>query len=204
MKKLIVIALTTVMCVGAFAQGRISLVNNNNYLVYLSTDTTKLKAADQASAGTATPVSGTLLSGATLVAGLYIGTSSTAMSLVTTTIVGPGVGPGRIINAPYQSPTIPSGTIVFAQVAVWDNSFATVDAAQASAGYFGRSSLFTFNMAASPTAITVAANSTWAAGTQPVAPGFGAIEMTASVPEPSTLALAGLGALALTVIRRRK
>ena len=51
-----------------------------------------------------------------------------------------------------------------------------------------------------------AAQSTWAAGTFPVvgATGFGAIEVYATVPEPSMFALAGLGIASLLIFRRRK
>jgi hypothetical protein len=79
------------------------------------------------------------------------------------------------------------------QAQAWYNvgaANATYAGAFGSGANAGRSTLFTVNVTASPTPV----NST-------VFPGF---QVIGTVPEPSTFALAGLGAAALLLFRRRK
>src|SRR2546421_11740058 len=76
MKKTFVTLTATLACVAAFAQGKVQFKNDSVHLVYLTTDTTFLKAADQSKAGGLPNAGGTLPSGVTLVADLYGGTSS--------------------------------------------------------------------------------------------------------------------------------
>jgi hypothetical protein len=75
------------------------------------------------------------------------------------------------------------------QAQAWYNVGAGNAAYNTATGNIGRSTLFTVNVTASPTPV----NST-------VFPGF----QVSAVPEPSTFALAGLGAAALLLFRRRK
>jgi hypothetical protein len=80
----------------------------------------------------------------------------------------------------------PAGTFTMQTWAWYSVGFPTY---QAAGGNRGASQLFTVNVTASPTPV----NST-------VFPGF----IVTAVPEPSTFALAGLGAAALLLFRRRK
>ena len=77
-----------------------------------------------------------------------------------------------------------------AQVRVWDLSKgATYAAALANNGEVGHSGLFTFSLTIPPSA---------------PAPMVGLTGFHTVIPEPSTFALAGLGAAALVIFRRRK
>jgi hypothetical protein len=139
---------------------------------------------------------GTAPGGASYVAGLFFSTSTNAASsdlqfagftvpFSTLTLSGGGyfLGGARTINGA-------SGAVV-AQVRVWDLSRGTsYDTARNGGGEYGESNLILVNLAlppAPPPPMT---------GLQ----GFG----LKIIPEPSTFALAGLGAAALLIFRRRK
>lgn len=89
-----------------------------------------------------------------------------------------------------QIATATAGTYTMQCLAWYNVGFSTFAAASAGGVNVGKSALFTINSTASPSPI----NST-------VFPGF---TVAALVPEPSTFALAGLGAAALLLFRRRK
>jgi len=82
----------------------------------------------------------------------------------------------------------PAGTYTMQCLAWYSVGFPTYQDAQSASANVGRSALFTVNVTASPTPV----NST-------VFPGF----QVGFVPEPTTLALAGLGVVAMLVIRRK-
>ena len=83
----------------------------------------------------------------------------------------------------------PAGVYTMQVLAWYDVGYPTYDSALAAGVSSGRSSLFQANVTASPTPI----NST-------VFPGF----TLALIPEPSVLALAGLGVVAMLFVRRRR
>jgi hypothetical protein len=98
----------------------------------------------------------------------------------------------------------------FWQIQVREAAFPTEAASSAAGGYAGHSVVFqgkaggslAYNSILSPLANNFA--STWAAGTFDLGGGnFGAIPI-GLVPEPSSMALAGLGAASLLLFRRRK
>jgi hypothetical protein len=74
----------------------------------------------------------------------------------------------------------------------WDSTYSTLAAAEAAGAAVGWSSVFSYT---SSTSIATPSNMSG------LAPAFGTF---ASVPEPCTMALLGLGGLSLLVIRRRK
>jgi len=214
MKKLVLTVVASLACVAAFAQGRITFGNDSLHLVYFTTDSSGLLAADAALAGTG-PTSAGTTSGKTLVADLFAGTSSTALSLVQSTSFQ--ATPGRWVNANTILPApIVGGVPQFFQVQVRDSAAASATVAQQGQGlYYGFSIIFTAvpNSGAisynSMTAHSAPSSSTWTDGSFALdvygAGAKGAIVLQANpVPEPASFALAGLGIAALAILRRRK
>jgi hypothetical protein len=213
MKKLILTLTVALASVGAFAQGKIAFANNSLHLVYYTDVASGLRAADAGLAGKGV-ASTAMPAGVTLVADLYVGTSSSSLSLVTSTAFGPAAGTFTLSNILLPSPTFPGGTAYNFQVQIRDNAFATADAAAAGGSYSGKSIIFT-TVPGSGTLYNRIDNhnapalSTWTDGqfNMDVAAGIvgarGAI-VVSTIPEPASFALAGLGIAAMTIFRRRK
>jgi hypothetical protein len=224
MKRLVLTAAATLACVAAFAQGRISFQTDSLHLAYFD------PSVGGALGGTAV---GGLNIGTqpALVADLYIGTSSGSLSLITSTTFS-STSAGKWNSVSITMPSgYPGGSTVFIVTDVHDagkTGPATIDPAALQAGaaafgaahgfsYAGLSSEFTFVLGTS--ALTVppmyttgttggGGSSTWPVGTwnldsTGVTGSRGAIAVFA-VPEPGTFALAGLGAAAMLIFRRRK
>ncbi len=81
MKMLLSTALLAAAAATAFAQGKVNLINDAASLIVLSTTSSFLNPADISLAGLPVGNLVTLPSGATLVAGLYGGTSSSSLFL---------------------------------------------------------------------------------------------------------------------------
>jgi hypothetical protein len=211
MKKLITTLALATVCVGAMAQGNINFVNDSLHRYYMAPATETLKAADAGLAGLRTPVNGVLPSGATLVVDLFAGTSAGSLAYATTTTMS-AIGPGSQNGANIVIPSLTAGVAAFFQIQIRENSFANATLAQQGGGYYGFSSVFTavpLGGIAYASLVNKATPvfSTWADGTYviPSVTGFGAVSVqTAVVPEPSSMALAGLGAASLLIFRRRK
>jgi hypothetical protein len=221
MKKLLLIAVATLVCVGAFAQGKLAFDINANNLIYITTDTTALtpgdatKTANNGYGGGAFALPGSsLYSGAggtaaalggTWVVSLMGGASAGSLSLQTTASLADNSNAGGInaVNVNWTT-GFPAGTAAWFQVLVSNGG-----------AYSGQSQVFSAVPQASvyspiyQTASPV--NSTWTPGTfvpvdlvQLGGGYFGGIAVSAGVvPEPGTFALAGLGLAALLVLRRR-
>jgi len=187
MKKiLITLALVATTAVSSFAQGKITLGNDS---LHLLTD------------GSAPlPLNG--FSALTLQ--LMGGTSAGSMTLQTTltgsAINSLAVDPGRINNTTFTMIGVGTGVQAFLQLLIWDTaagSFANASA-PASGFRYGSTSVFTVTTGSfafnSIVLHGAPGNSTWADGPVVVNP----------VPEPSSMALAGLGAASLLIFRRRK
>jgi hypothetical protein len=209
MKKLITTLALTTLCVSAFAQGKVQFVNDSLHNYYFGQT---VLSADQALRGALTPIT-PLASGISLRADLYAGTTAGELYLYSSTTLSTAT-PGRQntlgvtlndIDGAGPITAIPGGTTpAYFQVQIRDSAFASAALSMAGNSYFGYSSVFTVRPSS-----TIAYNSiinhggtalsTWADST-----GFpGAIEINV-VPEPSTFALAGLGAAAMLIFRRRK
>jgi len=214
MKKLVLTLTATLACVAAFAQGKIAFVNDSLHLVYFDTDHNNLKPADASLAGQAaynTPSN--MPAGITLVADLYAGAASTSLALVSTTTFSPSAGKWVLANSILPN-GLAGGTAAFFQVQIRDEAFATATASGNGGSYASFSAIFT-TVPGSGTLYNSIVNhnspalSTWANGTFPmdsqtgIAGALGVLDVRI-IPEPSTFVLAGLGAAALLVFRRRK
>jgi len=200
MKKTLLTLALAVVSVAAFAQGKVNMVNDATRLVYF----TSTLSADAALSGHEAP--GVLPSGRQLIVDLYGGATAGSMVLQTSTTIAGGLfGPNNFV-----SPNMAGGVVGFWQIQVREAAFATEAESSAAGGYAGHSVIFqgksgsslAYNSIISPLANNFA--STWAAGTFDLGGGnFGAIPI-GLVPEPSSMALAGLGAASLLLFRRRK
>lgn len=189
MKKLIVTTLATVASLAAFAQGTINFANLSgspalNAPVYDGLNTT------------------VKLAGTTYQAGLYAGSSAASLAYVgnstpflTGTAAGWFNGGTTVLNG------IAGGATAWLQVYAWDTTLhgtttgATLAQAMASGipDVYGSSGVFS----------VVSGNPTASPPTTPAVM-VGMNSFSLIVPEPSTFALAGLGAAALMIFRRRK
>jgi len=214
-KTLLTVALATAS-VAAFAQGRISLQTDSGALVTLAAGagspssngdglTLHPLAADAAYYGLPIPTTSQLPSGITLDVGLYGGTSSGSLTLLTTVVLDPNALSPQNGQYPSTKITLPwaGGSVDYFQVQVWN-------AADAVPGYLAALALGTYGgenheFAMTPSTSAIASpgvnnggGTTWSTvgNENPLYVGL--------IPEPTTFALAGLGAAALVIFRRRK
>lgn len=199
----------------AFAQGKVKVVNDGGSPFTLSSG--NVLSADSSVAGQAIATSGPLPSGEVLQIGLYWGitSSSLALAIVDPTSPNPGAallnpagggsGVPGVMNADQIKITgNAGGSPVFMQVKIWDSAYASYEAEVAAKGtsdYLGQSAIFQMTPGTGITypSILNGGGSTWTAvGNE------SPIVVSALVPEPATFALAGLGAAALLIFRRRK
>ena len=216
------------VCVGAFAQGKLAFVNGPQQLAYFTTDTSIMAAGDAgkvvggfALAGSSvyTGAGGTIASLAgspSIIASLYGGTSSSSLTLQTTGGLG-DINFGGLIN-PQVDVTLAGlapGAAAFFRIDIHDGAYASAEAAWAVLNkYGGTSGVFSAvpqNSVYSPIwQASAPVSSTLPIGTAvpldyAAYPGYnGLIEVYATVPEPGIFALAGLGLASLLIFRRRK
>jgi len=147
-----------------------------------------------------TDATATVYNGASLNIEILAGASATSLSPIVTLTGANGFvnggAPGEFADASgsvYTVAGVPAGSDAFVEVEVWEGTAATYAAAQAAGGYTGNSGVFQ--------------NALGGPATPPVPPtdltGMPSVILTPT-PEPSTLALGGLGAAALLLFRRRK
>lgn len=202
MKKYLGILAVTAMAVSAFAQGTVSFVNSSTSLV---------KAGTDAATAQPIPVNGGFVellwapSGTALAAPWN---PNAPVSLTAFLAANPGwqalpasikaVGPiaaGRFNAGAVTVPTATPGAPIQAAVAAWRGNFATFDAALQGGEAVGVGASF---------AVATGNPTTTPPGTAGSLSGFTGVTALTIVPEPSSLALAGLGAAALLILRRRQ
>jgi len=215
MKKTLLTLALVGASLAAFAQGKVSLQNDGSSLYTLTNSAADLPSADGALAGQAVPITGPLPSGVVLEVGLYGGTSSTALTLQTEVAINPqGGGAGPAAGQPPFTHTVTSfsgytaGADAFFEVFVWNSFYTTPQLSLAAGisnpaqpGYYGANNIFQMipGSSISYPPITGGGNSTWvAAGDE------NPLYVSVVVPEPTTLALLGLGAAGMLIFRRRK
>jgi len=194
MKKLLLSALLVGLTASAFAQGQINLDNNQNTNGSPAATTSGLFFLNNGSS--TAPINQDFN------AAFYGGTDATSLALIATfsganAVGSSGAGPGTWTDPSASSYIIPgSTTTAFFRIEAWTGpatSFAAAVSAAAQ-GTFGVSSgIFSnpvgFPPASPPDLVNM--------------PGL-TLSSLAIVPEPSTFALAGLGAAAMLIFRRRK
>jgi hypothetical protein len=195
MKTLLITVTATLVCAGAFGQGKLSFDNGDFlHLIYFTTNTWKLAPADQTTTidnsgfcgGTSLLAGSSLYTGLTLsgtpgtimslsgsptfIAGLYGGTSSNSLSLQTTTTIDSleNGNPGGVVPVNVTCINLPAGSPAYFQVQVYDSRAANAMASWNAGYYAGVSQIFQATPSTNYASIyqtTSPVNSTWAPGT---------------------------------------
>lgn len=213
MKTLVTMLSVVAISLGAFAQGKVAFSNGSTHIITYTTAASGLMPADTAKLGTA------IANDSSFKAELWYNTSggsgvpAAESSLVrynSTWTLSSGAngflpGTSLTLNGAGNAPVaIGSGVYGTFEIKVFSAAYTSyADAYQASlsgAAYTGLSPVFTCaagNVAANQLyQTTTTAFSSWSSTAGPI--------YVATVPEPATFALAGLGAAALMIFRRRK
>jgi len=216
MKKLVGILAISALAVSAFAQGTINVANNaatvvqqwasaaDHTLSSVSANGGKIQFF-AAPDGTAFKALGTLVA-----TGSPQGFSAVYTTLATWMAANPGWAAYQIGNiAPVAgrfsagvatvSPLAAGGKIEYVLVG-WSGTSASLDAAISTGADVGQSPLFTGVGTGNPTTTPPGTPS----GLTDTFTGLTLAPLASAVPEPSTFALAGLGAAAMLILRRRK
>jgi len=181
MKKLVITLALVGACVSAFAQGTVNFANVGvgvNAPVYLGS------------------LAGAKLAGTAYLAQLFAGpagsTEAALLPVGATANFLTGAQSGYFTGGARTIDGVAGGTAAVLQVRAWDAaSGATWAAASANpAAFLGRSGLLNITLAVPP-------------ATPPNLAGLQSF-FIAQVPEPTTMALAGMGAAALLIFRRRR
>jgi hypothetical protein len=154
MKKLLITLTATLVCAGAFGQGKLAFMNNTDQLIYFSTDVLMFNPADigktvggfaLAGSSVYSGAGGTMaaLAGApTLIAGLWAGATAGTLTLVAITTFG-DVNFGGLLNPVNVTlDGLPGGTPAFFQIQVFDSRATSAVDAWNRGEYAGESPIF--------------------------------------------------------------
>jgi len=195
MKKYLSMLAVVAVAASAFAQGTVNFANNSSTLVKLPDGTSVPK--DQGYVQLLWAPSGTAATAwnpsQNLTAWLAANPGWNAIA----TSIKPMVGAGRFSGGGITVPTATPGAPIQAAVASWASTAQSFDAAFTAGSPIGVTSAFALNTGNPSTTPPGTPNPLT------TATGFTGVNLVV-VPEPSTLALAGLGAAALLIFRRRK
>jgi PEP-CTERM motif len=211
MKKLLTVVTISLASLTAFAQGKILFATDSLHLAYWGLSWLSAPFAGQG-------VTATNAAGFFPVADLYMGTSSSTLYLYTSTTFGSAPGKWNQVsvtanaNPTTGAPAIPGGTTVFVVAQIHDGHYAAPNIWSPGSyfpfgDFYAVSQEFTFALGSGIIYPPMYNSPTWAVGTynldQYGIGSRGAIDIP-YIPEPSTFALAGLGAAAVLLFRRRK
>lgn len=187
MKKLIATTLATVASLAAFGQGTLNFANLNgtavNAPVTLSDGTTKL-------------------AGAQYMAALLAGPSAGNLTQIATT---PFVSAGYFLGGTQVIPTVAGGSTALVAIEVWNTTAGSTFATAKASGQANAWGMFATASTTTPLSVKLGDPNATPPGTPAALVGLTALSLNGGViPEPSTFALAGLGAAALMFFRRRK
>jgi PEP-CTERM motif len=202
MKKLLLILTVSFASLAAFAQGKILFTTDSLHLVFYNPYGDPVPPFPGQGVDTAH-----MPPGYTLLADLYIGTTSTSLSLISSTTFS--AIPGKWNQLSVTVP-IPGGTSIFVMAQVRD-SFSPAESVwtptySPNSLYWGRSEVFPFTLGSSITYPPMYAQGTWPVGTfnmDQYGPGSRGAIPVPYVPEPSAVALAGLASVAILFRRRQ-
>jgi hypothetical protein len=206
MKKLLLAALVGSMAYYGYGQGLVSFANTATTSIHTNNGVTSGNVSTApnlfyyglwvttSNSTTAAMDLVTLSNSLTLVAGQPLGVNST---------IGGGiiVLPGGANTAPTTYDTgLPSATAIFVQVRAWDQALGTTgyQNAMGNPGHWWGASVIGNAVTTAAPALGAAI---WSSSTAGKLPRF---DINLQVPEPSTIALVGLGLMGLVFIRRRK
>jgi hypothetical protein len=187
----------------AFSQGKILFGNDSLHLVYYA-----ITWGDDAALTGQAVDSAHMPNGITLVADLYVGTSSSVLSYVSSAAFG--TAPGKFNALPVQVAGIPGGTSVFVVTQIRDEAVtpSPLFYGQFIEGAWAYSQEFTFTLGSGITYPSMwGADGTWPVGTYALdqysygAGARGAIGIY-EIPEPMTHCLAVLGVVLATAFAR--
>lgn len=202
MKKTLLSLALVVTAAAAFAQGKVGFSNDSTRVFTMGT----VLGSDAAFAGGGIPTAG--LPSGDLSVLLYAGTSAGSLTLQTsipltgTSIIAPGrMATKNVVLNGVGAVSSSFQIILVSSSAIAPNSIvggitgSEIGSLFTGTQYAGTSGLFTFTPGSSVTyPVIYAGVSTWVSG--PV--------VVNAVPEPTSMALAGLGAASLLIFRRRK
>jgi hypothetical protein len=200
MKKTLLTLTLAVLSVAAFGQGRVAL--QLGAPVLFSTDSTKLLAADSSLAGSAIP-NDPAKSSSTFWLALY-GSSTAAGTVQDGTLtyltsiqinLGTGAPDGYTLTKSLSTSLLTGGVSSWFQFAAYSGTSTTTYAT--ATVYRGYGDVFTMT----PTSGSTAYANTLTSSTSTYDQKSFSVSL---VPEPSSFALAGLGAAAMLIFRRRK
>jgi hypothetical protein len=204
MKKYLSILALVALASSAMAQGTINFVNDKNTWVKVGSSYTDSAAAALsanggfvqlvwAPAGTAFSQYNPQAGGTTLAAWL---SANTGWSVLTSSLKAVGPTSGRFNAGSVTVPTSTPGATIECAVIGWTGTAATFDDAVNNQENVGMSGMFSVKTGDPTKPIPDTA-------TPIVSSGYAGVVL-APIPEPTSFALAGLGAAALLIFRRRK